>query len=39
MFVEEPDVGDLQVRFCEGRKVSLMINTLYCKEILWLTWQ
>jgi len=27
-------VGDLQVRFCEGRKVSLMINTLYCKEIL-----
>jgi hypothetical protein len=34
MFIEEPDVGNLQVRFCEGRSVSLTIDLLYWKEIL-----
>jgi hypothetical protein len=26
MFIEEPDVGNLQVRFCEGRIKSLTIK-------------
>jgi hypothetical protein len=29
MFIEEPDVGNLQVRFCEGRGVSLTIESFY----------
>jgi len=28
MFVEEPDVGNLQVRFCEGRIKSLTMKDI-----------